>query len=132
MFNFFLPARRLIEIQPYYSQSDKNVRPDTPRFRRQDNQKTIGPLNSSIANRESGELLTKWIVEANGITNCSSPRDLQFRLLYRASVDGFGASVFHNRCDNKGPTLVLVRSSDNHLFGGVNFVSWASSSVYLS
>jgi hypothetical protein len=31
-------------------------------------------------------------------------------LLYRASRDGFSASDFHKACDNKGPTLVIIKN----------------------
>ena len=31
-------------------------------------------------------------------------------LLFRGSQDGFRAKLFHNKCDNKGPTLTIIRS----------------------
>eukprot|EP00957_Ditylum_brightwellii_P085790 6525358-Ditylum_brightwellii.AAC.1 len=33
------------------------------------------------------------------------------KLLYRASRDGWGASKFHSKCDNQGPTLTVIRST---------------------
>ena len=36
----------------------------------------------------------------------------QFSLLYRASVDGFAASSFHSKCDNKGKTLTIVKAKN--------------------
>ncbi len=34
---------------------------------------------------------------------------------------------FHDRCDNKGPTVSIVQSSKNKLSCGYTSVSWASS-----
>ena len=49
----------------------------------------------------------------------------RFKLLYRASRDGFGAEVFHKRCDYRGSTLVIVQTADNCVFGGYTSVPWA-------
>jgi len=51
-------------------------------------------------------------------------------LLYKASRDGFDANAFHNRCDNKGPTITIVQSTNNYLFGGYTSVAWTSSGSY--
>ena len=48
----------------------------------------------------------------------------QWRLLFRASRDGFAPSAFHSRCDNKGPTVTVV-NSDGNIFGGFTDSSWA-------
>jgi len=39
-------------------------------------------------------------------------------LLYRATDDGFEASQFHSKCDDKGATLSLIWNSKNKKFGG--------------
>ena len=51
-----------------------------------------------------------------------------FELLYRGTRDGFGASDFHRTCDNKGKTLVLIKNSNDHIFGGFASISWTSPS----
>jgi hypothetical protein len=33
-------------------------------------------------------------------------------------------------CDNKGPTLTLIRSSEDYLFGGYSVLSWDSTSRF--
>jgi len=53
--------------------------------------------------------------------------ELKWELLYKASRDGFGANIFHNRCDNKGRTITIVQSNNNYLFGGYTSVAWTSS-----
>ena len=43
--------------------------------------------------------------------------------------DGWDAEDFHKKCDNKGATLVLVKSTTNHIFGGFAQKSWTSPSI---
>ena len=49
----------------------------------------------------------------------------EWRLLFRASRDGFAASAFHSKCDNKGPTVTAVKSGAN-IFGGFTEKPWTS------
>ena len=49
----------------------------------------------------------------------------EWRLLFRASRDGFAASTFHSKCDNKGPTVTVVKSGAN-IFGGFTEKGWTS------
>ncbi|XP_068750756.1 uncharacterized protein [Montipora capricornis] len=46
-------------------------------------------------------------------------------VVYRATVDGWKSFVFHNQCDNKGPTVTIARK-DSYLFGGFADESWES------
>ncbi|RIA88410.1 hypothetical protein C1645_877422 [Glomus cerebriforme] len=51
-----------------------------------------------------------------------------FRLLYRASIDGNTAEAFHKKCDNKGATLVIVKfKNSEQIVGGYNPFEWDSS-----
>ena len=49
----------------------------------------------------------------------------EWHLLFRASRDGFAASTFHSKCDNKGPTVTVVKSGAN-IFGGFTEKGWTS------
>ena len=55
----------------------------------------------------------------------------RYRLLFRASRDGFSAATFHSKCDDKGPTITIVQSGDNK-FGGFTDSSWGSKLCTLS
>lgn len=44
------------------------------------------------------------------LCRCDSPAQ-EWVLLYRGSRDGFHARTFHSCCDEKGPTVILVRVS---------------------
>jgi len=45
------------------------------------------------------------------------------------SKNGFSAATFHKRCDNKGPTITLVKSG-KYIFGGYAAHSWKSTPGY--
>ena len=60
------------------------------------------------------------------------PSAASARLLFRASVHGKNAAAFHRECDNKGPTVVLIRDTAGNVFGGHAPVHWASGGVGVS
>jgi hypothetical protein len=121
---FFLPPRRYIRLQHFFLQRDKRQPFEPPRSPRSPK---FNHTKSKIVNDDgSWALLKQWIFEANSISGCRSSEDLAFNLLHQASTHGFQASTFHQRCDNRGPTLVLVKNTNGRIFGGVNFISWTS------
>ena len=71
-----------------------------------------------LTNEEHISLLLSWLPLLD-----SGKRRHRFRLLFRASRDGFAAATFHSRCDNKGPTVTIVKSGKN-VFGGFTEQSW--------
>jgi hypothetical protein len=58
--------------------------------------------------------------------------DVSCLLVRRASRDGWQSSDFHRLCDNKGATVVIVRSTTGHVFGGYASESWHSLGAYSS
>ena len=50
----------------------------------------------------------------------------RFNLLFRASDHEYGASKFHDYCDNKGPTISIIQSNWGNIFGGYTSKSWKS------
>jgi len=55
---------------------------------------------------------------------CEFPVDQKWNLIYRASRDGFEASSFHSKCDDKPNTLVIIKSTNGNVFGGYTEQSW--------
>ena len=53
------------------------------------------------------------------------PPNATCSLLYRGSTDGRTPADFHRCCDNKGPTLVVIKSGE-YIFGGYTSQSWES------
>ena len=74
--------------------------------------------DSVILSSDQREPVMKWLKESQAITN-----DNADKLLYRASRDGWAASNFHAYCDNKGPTVTVIKSG-NYIFGGYADEHW--------
>ena len=45
-------------------------------------------------------------------------------LLYRGTRDGMSADVFHNKCNNKDPTISLYKNGKEYTFGGYASIDW--------
>ena len=73
--------------------------------------------DSVILSSNQGQTLINWLMETRAFTNTDE------ELLYRASRDGWGAANFHSCCDNKGPTVTVVKSG-NYIFGGYTEQHW--------
>ena len=63
------------------------------------------------------ELITDKINKEN--------KKIIINLLYKASVDGDKASIFHQKCDQAKSTIVLVETLNGKRFGGFTTCSWA-------
>ena len=50
----------------------------------------------------------------------------KMELIYRGTRDGSGANIFHNKCDNQGPTICLCKNEKGNIFGGYASISWTS------
>jgi hypothetical protein len=55
-----------------------------------------------------------------------SASKIKWDRLYRGSEHGFTAATFHRICDNKGPTVVLIRAENGRVAAGYSCVSWTS------
>ncbi|KAJ5075772.1 pep-cterm sorting domain-containing protein [Anaeramoeba ignava] len=40
--------------------------------------------------------------------------------------DGFNSKNWHEKCDNKGKTLVIIKTKDNFIFGGFTEIGWTT------
>ena len=45
-------------------------------------------------------------------------------LIYRGTRDGSSSNDFHNKCDNKGETIVLIKNDKDNIFGGYTSYPW--------
>jgi len=59
------------------------------------------------------------------------PAVATFSRLFRATTDGRTPEAFHRYCDNKGPTLVVIKSEE-YIFGGYTSKSWQSRMYYFN
>ena len=66
--------------------------------------------------------------ETKFIIDCLGKKNLEIEKLYKMSRDGDKA-IFHQKCDNKGPTLCLFKIKDKDIrYGGFTSVSWDTTS----
>ena len=85
-----------LKISNYYLKNPSELLPDT-----------------QIVNQQYDDKLREWIGS-----------DRKWTLIYRASEHGYTAKSFHEYCDDKGPTLIVIKSSGGWIFGGYTTQSW--------
>jgi hypothetical protein len=79
-------------------------------------------LNSTIF--ENSTILTQELsIELLNVINM--PNNTEFKMLYQASRDGFGASDFHSKCNGITGTLVVVKDTNSNIFGGYTGADWS-------
>jgi len=56
----------------------------------------------------------------------NSSKNISTKLLFRKSRDGDEYKTFHNLCDNKGATVVLIKGTEGFIIGGYTPLNWKS------
>lgn len=79
--------------------------------------------DSVILSSSQGQTLMSWLKNTSGFPKTNE------QLLYRASRNGWATSNFHSCCDNKGPTVIVIKSG-NYIFGGYAEQSWDGDNSY--
>ena len=74
--------------------------------------------DTQIVNKQYDSYLREWA------------GDYKWRLIYRASEHEYTASSFHECCNDKGPTLIVIKSSEGWIFGGYTTQSWSGDGIY--
>ncbi|PKY44520.1 hypothetical protein RhiirA4_443175 [Rhizophagus irregularis] len=119
-FNGILPKDLVDDVLQYFS--DPNSK---PLLKNLPLRVTVYPFDSKIINAKDAALISSWIDKKKGTPY--HLRDIPFRfvLIYRASLEEF--KFFHNRCDNKGPTVVIIKvRNSGEIIGGYNPLEWRS------
>ena len=73
--------------------------------------------NSSIIKADEVDLILSWLEK--------KPKNIS--LLLDSKIDGDLNSTFYEKCKNKSPTMVFVKTTENLRFGGFTSVSWPKS-----
>jgi len=78
--------------------------------------------------------LDKFLIDSVLVTNPATKNfilenlpgfeNVETVLLYRGGKDGFMNKIFHMKCDNKGPTIVIMKTTKGKLSGGYTSESW--------
>ena len=78
-------------------------------------------LSGIIKNPSDKDLLFSWI---------SPTKSINPVLLFSSKENGDNSKNFHKFCDGLSPTLILIRSKENKIFGGFTTTEWDSFSGY--
>ncbi|CAG8454628.1 5045_t:CDS:2 [Acaulospora colombiana] len=69
--------------------------------------------------------ISAWIARKDSDYYTKRLLPYKFNLLYRASKDGFDPKMFHERCDNRGPTVMVTKLYlGGKIIGGYNPLDW--------
>ena len=52
---------------------------------------------------------------------------IRLQRIYSGKINRFECDRFHDLCDNKGPTIVLIENTLEFIFGGYSSISWETS-----
>jgi hypothetical protein len=86
-------------------------------------------FNSDVLREVSSERLNQFrVLLSDGLPDFCV-RAAAATLLFRSTRDGASAAAFHERCDDMGPTLSLIKDVDGNVFGGFAQKSWSSSAL---
>jgi hypothetical protein len=87
--------------------------------------KNSNKLNRSIL----GIFTTRSILTDNQMNElmrlCEFSFDKKWKLIYKATEDGFELSNFHLKCDNKPNTFIIIKSTNGNVFGGYTEQNWS-------
>ena len=53
-----------------------------------------------------------------------------FDLLYSITRDGCNSTVFHQKCDNQGPTVTVLYNPQGSVYGGYTGINWDQSGTW--
>ncbi len=84
-------------------------------------------MQKAKVRKVSTDTLTSNLPEERREQLCDLLGNVELTLLYKASVHGYNASAFHQRCDRQGPTLLVAYNSSGYIFGGYTSVDYSQS-----
>uniref|UniRef100_A0A3Q4N7E0 Interferon-induced protein 44-like n=1 Tax=Neolamprologus brichardi TaxID=32507 RepID=A0A3Q4N7E0_NEOBR len=65
-------------------------------------------------------------------TICTQLGRFKLQLLYKASIHGFTGAAFHQRCDNRSPTVSVGYNNSGFVFGGYTKQPFSQSGQYVN
>ena len=105
----------------FFSSSDEEDRDEEDKYKKKKKKIIQSPLILNLdsliigKNEEYNKTLKGWI---------NSNKNINSKLLYRMSKDGNNFNNFHSLCDNQGPTLTLLKLTNQDIIGLYTPLSW--------
>ncbi|KAJ5070667.1 pep-cterm sorting domain-containing protein [Anaeramoeba ignava] len=114
-------SQKLIQFQKLQKQNDKK---ELDQFIQNENENSlifqprVRFKSLIIQEKEHFKKLKEWINDDEFF--------YKMDLGFSAKRDGFDCNKWHSICDNKGKTLVIIKTKDNFIFGGFTQVGWTT------
>ncbi|GBB89308.1 hypothetical protein RclHR1_00160024 [Rhizophagus clarus] len=118
------------KIYPYQGLLPERLSQDIWQFHYAADMKPLGTLQSRsfctidsiLIKTNHLALFSSWIADADVIL---TKIPYKFNLILRGSRDGFNANTFHEKCDDKGATIIVAKiKGSNRIIGGYNPLDW--------
>ncbi len=107
-----IPRHIFKEVADYYH---KGILPKTINM--------VPRIPSTIIKPNLAIIIANWI-DRNDSTVLSYYNH-KFDLIYLKSRDGFNCTTFNNKCNGKGPFVVLIKLQSKKIYGGYNPIGYA-------
>ena len=96
-----------------------NETPQNPRPKKIIKPEDVFKESKIVRNIEDKQNLIKWLSPVGNIS--------QIKLIYRATEDGDDSNSFFDKCRNMGPTISLIKTKEDRIFGGFSKAEWTDS-----
>ena len=110
-----------IELKFIYEDKFNNIKESIKKFGKISFNGTLIKLDDSSIIKDNN----LFIYDLNDLGE-----NIKTELLFKKSKDGNSYDTFHKLCDNKGPTLILIKSSDGFIIGGYTPLDWDTKSSW--
>ena len=121
-------------LKPFHQQQQQQQRPKKDLI--QIKIEPTEPINERVITRSSfisSPFESKILLGRKSkdlVKLCEFKPSQKWSLLYRGTRDGFSAKSFHSKCDDKAPTLTIMKCKQTKfIFGGYTEAAWSSNEV---
>jgi hypothetical protein len=79
---------------------------------------------------KQSRLLTPQLQKVLSQFYSKEKKSVQWVKVFDSKTDSLSYTTFHSKCDNVGPTMSIMKSSQGNIFGGFTEKSWSGSGNY--
>ena len=117
-------------LRVFLSLSDPNSKPNN-KSESDTTKESKRTIDSKIITQQHVELISKWIDRLEVTDKLVS--SYEFKLIFRASRDGYFRYKFHEICDNQPRTITLAKVKDSsEILGGYNPIEWKNNYSFIN
>ncbi|CAI2163120.1 15365_t:CDS:2 [Funneliformis geosporum] len=88
--------------------------------------RNVRKIDSDFISSKQAEIISLWIENKDLKKLFGLEWEFKFNLLYSTRRHGYSIEEFHRNCDNKGATILVIKTNiPEEIIGGFNPVSWS-------